>query len=91
MNIVTMRSAASVNRRARVRPMALGVRAWTGRSALTAATSTALPPIATTGTRTTRVSAMRLMAPGARFVGMEASRHPGPENLERRDRDRPPA
>lgn len=43
--------------------MLLDVRAWTGRSALTSATTTALPHFATAGTRRTRVSEMRLSAP----------------------------
>jgi hypothetical protein len=44
----------------------LGVRAWTGRSAVSAATTTARPHIATAGARGTRVSEMRLV--GARIA-----------------------
>jgi hypothetical protein len=45
-----------------LRAAPLAVRAWTGRSALSAATTTARPHFATAGTRHTRVSAMRLSA-----------------------------
>lgn len=41
----------------------LAVRAWTGRSALSTATTTSRPHIATAGARRTRVSEMRLAAP----------------------------
>jgi len=41
----------------------LGVGAWTGRSALTSATTTTLSHFATAGTRRTRVSEMRLSVP----------------------------
>ncbi len=41
----------------------LAVRVWTGRSALSAATTTSLPHIATAGARRTRVSDMRISAP----------------------------
>jgi hypothetical protein len=41
----------------------LAVRVWTGRSALSAATTTSLPHIATAGARRTRVSEMRIAAP----------------------------
>jgi hypothetical protein len=44
------------------RPDALGARAWTGRSALSSATSTPRPHIATAGERITRVGAARLAA-----------------------------
>ena len=44
----------------------LGVRGWTGRSAILAATTTPRPPIATTETGKTRVSGMRFVA---RVVG----------------------
>lgn len=40
----------------------LDVHAWTGRSALSSATTTPRPHIATAGARRTRVSAMRLSA-----------------------------
>jgi hypothetical protein len=40
----------------------LDVHAWTGRSALSSATTTPRPHIATAGARRTRVSAMRLFA-----------------------------
>ena len=39
------------------------VRSWTGRSAMTSATQTPRPHLATAGTRQTRVSAMRAAAP----------------------------
>ncbi len=39
------------------------VRSWTGRSAMTSATQTPRPHLATAGTRQTRVSAMRIAAP----------------------------
>ena len=48
------------------RPAPLDVHAWTGRCALSSATSTPRPHIATAGTRRTRVSAMRFLA--ARIV-----------------------
>jgi hypothetical protein len=44
------------------RPAVLDVRAWTGRSALSSATSTPRPHIATAGERITRVCAARLPA-----------------------------
>jgi hypothetical protein len=43
-----------------VRAAPLDVRAWTGRSAVSAATNTVRPPIATAGTGRTRVSVARL-------------------------------
>jgi len=43
-----------------VRAAPLNVRAWTGRSAVSSATNTARPPIATAGTGRTRVSVARL-------------------------------
>jgi hypothetical protein len=43
-----------------VRAAPLGVHAWTGRSAVSAATNTVRPPIATAGTGRTRVSVARL-------------------------------
>ena len=43
-----------------VRAAPLAVHAWTGRSAVSAATNTARPPIATAGTGRTRVSVARL-------------------------------
>jgi hypothetical protein len=46
-----------------LRAAPLAVRVWTGRSALSAATTTHRPHFATAGTRHTRVSAMRLSAP----------------------------
>jgi hypothetical protein len=49
-----------------VRAAPLAVRPWTGRSALSAATTTARPHIATAGARRTRVSEMRLHAPHPR-------------------------
>ena len=54
--------------RARVvtRSAPLAVRVWTGRSALSAATTTSRPHIATAGARRTRVSEMRLAAPFCR-------------------------
>lgn len=42
-----------------VRAAPLNVRAWTGRSAVSSATNTARPPIATAGTGRTRVSVAR--------------------------------
>jgi hypothetical protein len=48
------------------RPAPLDVHAWTGRSALSSATTTSRPHIATAGARRTRVSEMRLLA--ARIV-----------------------
>ena len=50
-----------IRRRAQ-RTAPLGVRAWTGRSAILAATSTPRPPIATTETGKTRVSDLRVVA-----------------------------
>ena len=41
-----------------------GVRSWTGRSAMSCATDSALPHLVTSGTRRTRVSEMRLAAAG---------------------------
>lgn len=49
-----------------LRSAPLAVRAWTGRSALSTATTTSRPHIATAGARRTRVSDMRLAAPIAR-------------------------
>jgi hypothetical protein len=49
-------------RRRAPRTALLGVRAWTGRSAILAATSTPRPPIATTETGKTRVSDLRVAA-----------------------------
>ena len=49
-------------RRRAPRMAPLGVRAWTGRSAILAATSTPRPPIATTETGKTRVSDLRVVA-----------------------------
>jgi hypothetical protein len=46
-----------------VRVAPLAVRVWTGRSALSAVTTTSRPHIATAGARRTRVSEMRLAAP----------------------------
>jgi len=43
-----------------VRAAPLDVHAWTGRSAISAATNTVRPPIATAGTGRTRVSVARL-------------------------------
>ena len=43
-----------------VRAAPLNLRAWTGRSAVSSATNTARPPIATAGTGRTRVSVARL-------------------------------
>ena len=48
------------------RPAPLAVHAWTGRSAISSATTTSRPHIATAGARRTRVSEMRL--PAARIV-----------------------
>ena len=48
------------------RPAPLAVHAWTGRSAISSATTTSRPHIATAGARRTRVSEMRLLA--ARIV-----------------------
>jgi hypothetical protein len=44
-----------------VRAAPLDVHAWTGRSAVSAATNTVRPPIATAGTGRTRVSVARLL------------------------------
>jgi hypothetical protein len=44
----------------------VGFRSWTGRSALSCATDSALPHLVTAGTRRTRVSEMRLPAAGTR-------------------------
>ena len=49
-------------RRRALRAAPLGVRAWTGRSAILAATSTPRPQIATTETGKTRVSDLRVVA-----------------------------
>jgi hypothetical protein len=54
-------SPPAVPRRA-VRAAVAGVRAWTGRSAIRAATSTPRAPIATTETGKTRVSDLRVPA-----------------------------
>ena len=52
-----------------IRPPALcaspaSARSWTGRSAMSCATDSALPHLVTAGTRRTRVSEMRLSAAG---------------------------
>lgn len=61
------RTVETPKRQRRVlRAAPLAVRVWTGRSALSAATTTHRPHFATAGTRHTRVSAMRLSAPHLR-------------------------
>jgi hypothetical protein len=57
----------------------LFVRAWTGRSALSSATSTPRPYIATAGERLTRVGAMRLSGP----ITISELRYPGPARAMR--------
>jgi hypothetical protein len=55
--------ARQIRARLLSRSAPLAVRAWTGRSALSTATTTSRPHIATAGARRTRVSEMRLAAP----------------------------
>ena len=52
-----------------------GVRSWTGRSALSCVTDSALPHLTTSGTHRTRVSEMRLVMARtrARSIGAHAS------------------
>ena len=59
----------------RTRRMALAgaPRSWTGRSALSRATDSELPQLVTVGTRKTRVSELRDLAPGA-FRALELDR-----------------
>jgi hypothetical protein len=60
------------------------VRSWTGRSAMTSATQTPRPHLATAGTRQTRVSAMRAAAPrtaaptGRAIAGISSAQHRWP-------------
>jgi hypothetical protein len=70
------RSSHHPTRRRASHAATLGVRAWTGRSAILAATSTPRPPIATTETGKTRVSDLRVAArpADAPHCGARASR-----------------
>ena len=64
------------------RPRALrtpsGRRSWTGRSALSCATDSALPMLVTAGTRRTRVSEMRSPAAGASVAHRTVARPSSP-------------
>jgi len=83
-------NVARVNKRRGIRAASLGARAWTGRSAIRAATTTPRPPLATTETGKTRVSEMRL---SARIIGRPVMGAPvGPEStaFARRDAGDPP-
>ncbi len=64
MEASTASQTAANQERARkvMRTAPLAVRVWTGRSALSIATTTTLPHIATAGARRTRVSDVRLSA-----------------------------
>ena len=57
----TLRGSRRIERAWR-RPAAAGARSWTGRSALSSVTDSALPHLVTSGTHRTRVSEMRLAA-----------------------------
>ena len=56
------------------RPATACARSWTGRSALSCATDSALPHLVTAGTRRTRVSEMRLPGAGARAARRSMAR-----------------
>jgi hypothetical protein len=62
VSVASRIDAGQKRQRAVVRAAPLAVHVWTGRSALSAATTTARPHIATAGARRTRVSGMRLPA-----------------------------
>ncbi len=65
--LINSTDARSMSSRLRSGQAPLDVRAWTGHSALSSATSTPRPHIDTTGERITRVSGMRFPASSARM------------------------
>jgi hypothetical protein len=81
---------ARVSRRRGDRAVSLGVRAWTGRSAILSATTSPRPPIATTETGTTRVSGMRLSARTIGQLAIERPVVPGRIAFARREAGEPP-
>lgn len=78
------RPTVSVGRRAGV-PAGDVVRSWTGRSALSRVTDSALPHLVTSGTHRTRVSEMRLAAGRRARRSLGAPARPARPH-ERRDR-----
>jgi len=68
----------------------LGVRGWTGRSAIRSATTTPRPPIATTEEGKTRVSGMRVSARTVRALSSEGPTDPGRTTSARRNAGDPP-
>jgi hypothetical protein len=79
--------ARRARRRHALRAAPLDVRAWTGRSAVSSATTTLRPHIATAGARRTRVSAVRLSASRRRsaFAMRATTIRPGRTALEPRN------